>query len=283
MSSITITNVATGLNLDLDGANGANGTRMLGKPALEFLASQQFTTVPINGTNNVYIRNIATGAVLDLDSGNAADGTKAQGYDCINNDRNQYWLVVPYIGNQVALINNASGTALSLNSNNQAVGVNYQAGDEHQRWIFKPVCKSYTITNVATGLRLDVDDGNSANGTKMVGRPVLESSTLQQYAIMPMGRSNFVYIRNMAFTNTSNKVLDLDSGKVADGTKVQIWDINSGNRNQYWFVVHYLNDQVALVNGVSCTALSMNTNNEVVCNKLVASDDCQRWILKPAC
>jgi len=147
---------------------------------------------------------------------------------------------------------------------------------------FKPVTKSYTITNVATGLRLDVDDGRSDNGTKMVGRQVLEGSTLQQYAVMPIARTNFSYIRNVAFTNTSNKVLDLDSGNATDGTKVQIWDIGNGNRNQYWLVVRYLNDQVALVSGVSGTALTLNTNNEVVGSKLVASDDRQRWILKPA-
>jgi len=136
MSSITITNVATGLNLDLDGASSSNGTRMLGKPALEFLSSQQFTIVPINGTNYVYIRNVASGAVLDLDSGYAADGTKAQGFDYINGDRNQFWSVVPYAGNQVALINNVSGTALSLNNDNQAVGMTFQARDERQRWMF---------------------------------------------------------------------------------------------------------------------------------------------------
>jgi alpha-galactosidase len=106
------------------------------------------------------LRGEASGRCLDVNQASSANGTPMLIWDCHNGANQQY---------------TRSGQALQVMGkcldvpNNALAGTRVQiwdcTGGTNQRWTFN---STGTISNVHTGLCLDVDGGNTANGTAVI-------------------------------------------------------------------------------------------------------------------
>jgi len=95
----------------------------------------------------------------------------------------------------------------------------------------------YVIQNKKSGTFLDLDNGSSANGTKVQGWENLSTQQYapnQQWLISQVGGTSGLYtLRNMS----GGTFLDLTGGSSDNGTQIQCWEQNAGSPdapNQQW-------------------------------------------------
>ena len=102
-------------------------------------------------------------------------------------------------------------------------------GDKNQRFRFREVGGKYQIVN-GTGAVLTVPNGNTSNGTQLVGAQA-NNGPNQSFEIYPAQNVNGGYI----IKTFSGKVLDICEGKTSTGTPVIQYDYNGG-KNQTWII-----------------------------------------------
>jgi hypothetical protein len=151
----TIKNVASGTVLDLDNGKSANGTKCQGweaYPKSELTYDQQWLISDVQGSVGVYtLRNLRGGTYLDLSNGSSTDGTKVQGWEA----------------------------ASSANVKNQQWTITAEGSTGH-----------YRLQNVAGGTYLDLDSGNSANGTKVQGWSYVKDDKNQLWDLTRVSRTH---------------------------------------------------------------------------------------------
>ncbi|KAJ6524313.1 ricin B lectin domain-containing protein [Mycena capillaripes] len=131
----TITNLQSKTRLDLDGGNGAEGTKVQGWAPLQpddpNYLNQLWKIIYTDkaGVDSYRISNAQTDTYLEISGGNATDGT-------------QVTCSATEIGHDTA---------------------------PYQEWEFVKINGNYKVRNVATQNYLDIDNGSSANATKIQG------------------------------------------------------------------------------------------------------------------
>ncbi|KAI0090522.1 ricin B-like lectin [Irpex rosettiformis] len=142
-----------------------------------------------------YIQNLGSGTVLDLSGGSSTDGTKIQGYA-------QRPLTDVWVPAQLWVV------ALVEGSN------------------------TFTLQNACARTYADIQGGNIANGTPLVGFE--GTSQAEQRWVITLSTNNTSYVIQ---NKTSGTYVDLQSGSTANGATIQIWGSEgptTTNKNQLW-------------------------------------------------
>ena len=169
-----------------DMPGGASGSYQNGQTNAERMIDICYgENVPIEPINGRYkIVNKATGKVLSLTNGNATQRDNVYQWED-GGLQNQTWDVIP-VSNSLSefsnvYIRNANTSTMNLYLDAQAWNMNPGANasawsdndtageNDWQRWHLTHIADGYyTIVNHLTGLYLDVDNGNTANGTNVM-------------------------------------------------------------------------------------------------------------------
>ena len=233
------------------------------------------------GGTTVYIENLATSALYRytpyqpnaaaLNAGyGTGDSCSAYGNrnfvyyftDWFGNTQSSTYVGSVYVPDGIYNITSTAGLAITFDSNQQGQQA-YLANNTNsntQQYQFKRVGDYYTITNVASGLNLDITMGkDTVNGTPI--QLYADDGTCVQRWKLTMTDANTFKITSAC----SGKALDVRDGNVAiAGTKVQIYTAN-GTQAQEWILKNTSAGNVAentAMNLVTNGGMALATTNE---------------------
>lgn len=236
--------------VDVSGGSAANGANIQ-IYASNNTAAQRWViknTLNSNGqpTGYVTISHAGTSSVLDVTGGGKKSGTNVQQY-AVNGTAAQRWIPVKqangsfvfYSGLGRNLVLDVSGGSVSNGANVQIWTAN---GSAAQRFIAidanphvaagtQSVADGmYQINSVSdSSTCLDVSGGSVSNGARI--QTYATNGTLAQcFKLSYDSATGFYSIRSAK----STKGLDLDSGDIFPGAKVQQWDFPGIGSNQQW-------------------------------------------------
>jgi N-acetylmuramoyl-L-alanine amidase len=205
------------------------------------------TSVASDGTPWRTVRNVGSGKVLDVYAAGTAAGTNVQQY-ASNNSNAQRWAIVSN-GDGTLTLMSALGRNLVLDlwcgstSNGTNADVYTANGTAAQRFVFtiasptalasegQLVKDGIYVIKASDGKAIDVPSASTANGQQLQTYAA-NGTQAQVFAINYDQSTGYYHISNL----NSIAALDLDSGDVLPGGKVQQWAYGSGNRNQLWIL-----------------------------------------------
>lgn len=254
-----IKSVESGLALDVSGGSTADRTPIvLWYPHGD--TNQQWT---LASQQQGEIHGIGSGRCLDVRSGDTANGTAVQIYDC-NGTAAQNWMydenaqtLSVYSGTKCLDASSAtSGTALRIWDCSSAA---------NQQWTFS---QDQHITNVSTGLVLNVESGGMTNGS-----PVIlwtHTSGPQQKWSRPSRLGGNVH------ATYAGKCLDLPN--LVNGTQAQIYDCLAAPAPGQEWTYHPMTKRFT-VHGDGAERCLSTLGSAVVINDCI-DDPNQLWSLK---
>lgn len=204
------------------------------------------------GGTTVYIENLATSALYRytpyqpnaaaLNAGyGTGDGCSAYGNrnfvyyftDWFGSTQNSSYTGSVYVPDGVYNITTTSGLAITFATNQQGQQA-YISGNNNsqtQQYYFKRVGDYYTITNVASGLNLDITMGKSTVDSTPIQLYEDDGTCVQKWKISITDGETYKIT-----SACSGKALDVRNGAVADsGSAVQIYTAN-GTIAQEWIL-----------------------------------------------
>ena len=238
------------------------------------------TSVASDGTPWRTVRNAGSGKVLDVYAAGTAAGTNVQQY-ASNNSNAQRWVIVSNADGTLTL-RSALGRNLVLDlwggstSNGTNADVYTANGTAAQKFVFtiasptalasegQLVKDGIYVIKASDGKAIDVPSASTANGQQL--QTYTANGTQAQACAVNYDKSTgYYHISNV----NSIAALDLDSGDVLPGGKVQQWAYGSGNHNQLWIfragdngtysiLSPYANLALAVSGGKLTTALLSN-------------------------
>ena len=147
---------------------------------------------------------------------------------------------VTSIGNGTYLIRSAMDKGFSLDVEGQSKSqANVYMWACHnkpsQQWKFTKMSDgTYVITNINSGLALDVAGALKTDGTNVQQYPVINNDNAQRWYVCD-GGNGLYYLK----CKCSGKYLDVKSSGRANGTNVHQWGYNNGTPNQKFYLVPY--------------------------------------------
>lgn len=238
------------------------------------------TSVASDGTPWRTVRNAGSGKVLDVYAAGTAAGTNVQQY-APNNSNAQRWVIVSN-GDGTFTLMSALGRNLVLDlwgdstSNGTNADVYTANGTAAQKFVFtiasptalasegQLVKEGIYVIRASDGKAIDVPSASTANGQQLQTYTA-NGTQAQAFAVNYDKSTGYYHISNV----NSIAALDLDSGDVLPGGKVQQWAYGSGNHNQLWIfragdngtysiLSPYANLALAVSGGKLTTALLSN-------------------------
>lgn len=238
------------------------------------------TSVASDGTPWRTVRNAGSGKVLDVYAAGTAAGTNVQQY-ASNNSNAQRWVIVSNADGTLTL-RSALGRNLVLDlwggstSNGTNADVYTANGTAAQKFVFtiasptalasegQLVKDGIYVIKASDGKAIDVPSASTANGQQLQTYTA-NGTQAQAFAVNYDKSTGYYHISNV----NSIAALDLDSGDVLPGGKVQQWAYGSGNHNQLWIfragdngtysiLSPYANLALAVSGGKLTTALLSN-------------------------
>lgn len=237
--SYVITNEASGLALDVYGANAYAGAKVQQYTANGSDAQRWFIR---DSGSGFYIQSALGNWVLDISGASTVDNTLVRLY-APNGTTAQLFMaaaadVTPPEGNAFS-IQTALGSNMALDvksgskSNNAAVQL--YTWNETDAQLFSLVSAGngiYSIINVNSGKALEVSAGKTANGSK-VAQYESNGSLSQHWTLRDAGNGAF-YLLNCK----TGKALDIPSGKASNGVQLQIYTANGTNAQKWTLSEH---------------------------------------------
>lgn len=236
--------------VDASGGSAANGANIQIYASNNTAAQRWVIKNKLNSngqpTGYVTISHAGTSSVLDVTGGGKKSGTNVQQY-AVNGTAAQRWIPVKQANGSFVfysslgrnLVLDVSGGSVSNGANVQIWTAN---GSAAQRFIaidanphveagFQTVADGmYQINSVSdSSTCLDVSGGSVSNGARI--QTYATNGTLAQcFKLSYDSATGFYSIRSAK----STKGLDLDSGDIFPGAKVQQWDFPGLGSNQQW-------------------------------------------------
>lgn len=243
----TILSAVSGKALDIPSASSASGTKLQQYTANG--TSAQAWRIVENSDGSYTLYSVVNGYAIDVPSGQAKNANQVQMY-VSNSTAAQKWTFT-----ETNLINDGLYQIASSKSNNAVLDVSSASlsttaklqvysknGTLAQKWSITAVDGGYAIKNANSGLYL-TDAGSSITHTDSVGAASTWTASVSSAG-------------GIEFTNVSTgKVIDLQSGNTASGTKVQPYSSN-GTAAQAWL----LQSATLIEEGYYTIANRANTN-----------------------
>jgi N-acetylmuramoyl-L-alanine amidase len=227
------------------------------------------TYVASDGTPWRTVRNANSGKVLDVAGARATAGTNVQQYASNNSDA-QRWAIVSN-GDGTLSLRSALGRNLVLDlwcgstSNGTNADVYTANGTAAQRFVFtttSPIALASEgqivrdglyVIKASDGKAIDVPGASTANGQQLQTY-VANGTQAQAFAINYDKSTGYYHVSNV----NSAAALDLDSGDVLPGGKVQQWTYGSGNWNQLWILRAGANGTYSILSPYANLALAVS-------------------------
>lgn len=211
-----------GVVLDVSGASTRSGANLQVWSSNGSAAQRFYLTGTDFMTDGVYRVNSAqnSGYVLDIDSASTSDGAKLQLFQS-NGTAAQLFYFKNMGGGTYRVTNVNSGKALTVSNGKYGVTQQAVSSSSSQKW--RPCCASgaaVSLTNVQSGLRLNLTNGNIANGT-IVGVLPATGSSAQKWVLVP---SSTAYV-NMSVSLRRMAQLQKQSSFYASLTVEQLMGI----------------------------------------------------------
>ncbi len=203
----------------------------------------EFGNTVINGTNGIKQTAKTCSVFTGSTGGNASSGNTSSG-------------------------NTGSGSTSGNTNTNSNGGVNGLDGE-------------YYIKNVYSGLYLDVNGGNSANGTN-IQQWQYNGGNAQKFKLVSDGNG---YYSILTACSGYNSGIDVNGKKTADGTNIIQWAYNGGDNQKFQIVK--IGDAYAIKTKISNCYSGLDvynwstSNGGNVCQWNYWGGDCQLWYLEP--
>lgn len=234
--SYVIKNEASGLVLDVSGANAYNGAKVQQYAENGSAAQRWFLR---DSGAGYYLQSALGNYVLDVASAQTADGTSIRLY-APNGTNAQLFMPAAAESDvpveKTVAIRSAIDDAMVVDvksgssANDTPVQLYTWNDTDAQLFTLRSVGNGiYEIVNVKTGKLVEVTDGRTTNSAK-VGQYEKNGSLSQHWSIRSQDDGSFVLI-----SCKSGKVLDVSGGTVANGKQLQIYTPNR-TAAQRWFL-----------------------------------------------
>ena len=127
-----------------------------------------------------------------------------------------------------AILNTATGVAVTVGDDNRNVVVKQYKGTDDQLWLFERngAYRNYKITNLKTGYCLDDVDFGTSDNTNIIARPSNDSDAERWY--IRTNGSGYSIVPKCA----SHGCIDMVGGNSSDGNNIAMWTCVQGNGNQ---------------------------------------------------
>ena len=220
--------------------------------------------------------------VIDVNSGSSSNGANIQLYS-FNNTYAQLFsfefVKTESERGYYKIVNAKSGRLLDVDSGKLTNGTNIQqwSDDNNDNQLFSVVKNedgTYTFVNKGTGLAVDVSAASATNGTNIQGYE-LNNSAAQKFSLIEVTDFLPEGIVTVYSGLSSNKVLDVASGSMSNGAKVQLYSLNNSSA-QKWNIKRVGENTYTLQSIRSGMNLAVNSNGMAV-QESPAEGDNQKW------
>ena len=242
------------------------------------------------------IKNVGSGKVLDAQYGNSSSGTNVWQYAGSDANKAQKWRITANDDGTVSIVSALSSTlAIDVSNGSSANGSNVQLwnsnGSRAQKFTFvatspkvsadgqADIADGYYTFTTATDLKhkLDVQGWSKSNGAPL---QLWDSTDGENQAFWIQKQGNGFYSITSAW---SGKSLDVDSGCVMPGSKIQQWVFSEDNGNQKWAIYANEGGSYTLRNVASGLYLTLDGNRAgngtAVVGSLANGLENQRWLI----
>ena len=242
------------------------------------------------------ITNVGSGKVLDAQYGNSSSGTNVWQYAGTDANKAQKWHITANDDGTVSIVSALSSTsAIDISNGSSANGSNVQLwssnGSRAQKFTFvatspkvsadgqADIADGYYTFTTATDLKhkLDVQGWSKSNGAPL---QLWDSTDGENQTFRIQKQGNGFYSITSAW---SGKSLDVDSGCVMPGSKIQQWAFSEDNSNQKWAIYANEGGSFTLRNVASGLYLTLDGNRagngSTVVGSLANGLENQRWLI----
>ena len=242
------------------------------------------------------IKNVGSGKVLDAQYGNSSSGTNVWQYAGSDANKAQKWRITANDDGTVSIVSALSSTsAIDVSNGSSANGSNVQLwssnGSQAQKFTFvatspkvsadgqADIADGYYTFTTATDLKhkLDVQAWSKSDGATI---QLWDSTDGENQTFRIQKQDSGFYSITSAW---SGKSLDVDSGCVMPGTKIQQWAFSEDNGNQKWAIYANEGGSYTLRNVASGLYLTLDGNRAgngtAVVGSLANGLENQRWLI----
>lgn len=242
------------------------------------------------------IKNVGSGKVLDAQYGNSSSGTNVWQYAGSDANKAQKWRITANDDGTVSIVSALSSTsAIDVSNGSSANGSNVQLwnsnGSRAQKFTFvatspkvsadgqADIADGYYTFTTATDLKhkLDVRGWSKSNGAPL---QLWDSTDGENQTFRIQKQDSGFYSITSAW---SGKSLDVDSGCVMPGAKIQQWAFSEDNGNQKWAIYANEGGSYTLRNVASGLYLTLDGNRAgngtAVVGSLANGLENQRWLI----
>ena len=249
-----------------------NGTNIEMGKNKQLFKFNKITTIKGSKTLNDGIYKIATALnknkVIDISEASMISGANVQIWDYVNVKQQKFYL--KYDGNGYYTIKSLnSGKVIDVTGAVTERGTNVQQWEinstDAQKWVIKKTSDGYyNIISKVSGINLEVANSKTSNGTNIqINMP---ENSLNQKFIFTQLEDDARIIEDGTYEITTkistNRLLDVSEGSIADGANVQIWA--DANVKQQKFEFTYLGGGVyKIISKKSGKALTVSSSGNV--------------------
>lgn len=242
------------------------------------------------------IKNVGSGKVLDAQYGNSSSGTNVWQYAGSDANKAQKWRITANDDGTVSIVSALSSTsAVDVSNGSSANGSNVQLwssnGSRAQKFTFvatspkvsadgqADIADGYYTFTTATDLKhkLDVQAWSKSDGARI---QLWDSTDGENQTFRIQKQGNGFYSITSAW---SGKSLDVDSGCVMPGSKIQQWAFSEDNGNQKWAIYANEGGSYTFRNVASGLYLTLDGNRAgngtAVVGSLANGLENQRWLI----
>jgi hypothetical protein len=296
VQSGAITNPASQLCLDVARASADDGLNVQLGSCQNGTATWDLIDL---GRGEYALINRLTKRSLDVAGGNAGDGTNIQQY-AWNGSPAQRWRLTTLPNRAVQIVNVGNGKCLDISGRSFAAGSNIAQwqchGGDNQQWLI-----GGTNNFGAPPPTPPAPSGAiSVGGERPTGAPPIPSASIQKPLMLPntdSAAANTIKVVNgrlqgrtlysgMIVSRNSNKCIDLDNARDADGTNIQQWTCNNTNA-QLWDFLDAGNGEMVIMarasqNRVMDVGFASKDDNANIGQYTFNNNANQRWRLEPS-
>ena len=236
-NTYTIKNVNSGLMMDVSGGSTSNGAKVIQYPA-NGTAAQRWRIEQINEWNGLgavmRLRNVASGKLLDVSGNATANKSVLASYVGNPTSAQMFRLIASPADSsglpqwRVQLRAMTPGLLVEIPGAKKTAGVQaalyFDNGTLTQQWSTSKVGGAYMLYNANSGLCLDLKGPSSVNKTPII-QYTCNSQANQKWTFNKVD-AGATFSMNSVAVGVS-KAVDINGAKLANGTLIQIYDVNT--------------------------------------------------------
>jgi hypothetical protein len=210
---------------------------------------QDCTDAQFDSTKCYRIVNNVTKKVLEVKDASQANGALIQLWSPIADRKQQFWQIVPLGNGRISIVSRFSNKLIDADdcTLNAAIKQFTTDGTNSQKWelLFQSTgtISGYTFKNETCGTSIGLENGNTADGTKLILRNL--ESPLDPF-IWTIEEAPCINDVNKCFqivNKATNKVLEVKDASTAENAQIYQWASATNRPQQIWQIKDLGNGQ----------------------------------------